>query len=319
MKLLLHIGAPRTGTTAIQKFLRLNKESLSSQGFQFLEGLGTPNNRLFTLLFSRSQPFRVAPQFSHRHGLSTAEKKDEFIRTRGWFAQIDSSLGREPNSTLIVSSEQLSQHLSSPEELSSLRDWAENRFSEIRISLFARRAEYLLPSLWAMSVRSGNTQSLSTTVKSVTRNLASEPQRTSISYRPLDVARLWSDQFGKDAVSIVAYPDGGGDVTQLFAQLFLDGVQDLVFDAQKFNESPSRAVLEAWRLANRLVPARNHDHTRNPKNVSLRRLLEQPASLSRSRVALTADQISAIREVSEPEYRLLIEEFGSTCFRWREE
>ncbi|AXT69661.1 hypothetical protein [Vibrio sp. dhg] len=45
MKLFLHIGTEKTGTTSIQESLYLNKVELISRGFYFVQSVGIKNNR----------------------------------------------------------------------------------------------------------------------------------------------------------------------------------------------------------------------------------------------------------------------------------
>lgn len=85
-KLILHVGTPKTGTTSIQEFLRVNAKVLSRQGITVPTHLGS-NHVLLPVL---ALPPTRWPEFDHLRG-----NEHEI---QGW-------LRRVPKNRLIFSSE----------------------------------------------------------------------------------------------------------------------------------------------------------------------------------------------------------------------
>jgi hypothetical protein len=111
-KLVLHIGAPKTGTSAIQRFLASNVDALRAMGFDYLRGapdvgsLPTTGNGLPILLFfenAGSRPEKPSGVLEGYFGTrSTAIISSEilfFLSASGWQELIDAcgAIGADPH------------------------------------------------------------------------------------------------------------------------------------------------------------------------------------------------------------------------------
>ena len=66
MKLILHIGTHKTGTTALQQFLHANRRSLAARGFYYATPRGVPHSNLIANALNRGES-RVVHTFLTNH------------------------------------------------------------------------------------------------------------------------------------------------------------------------------------------------------------------------------------------------------------
>ncbi len=290
MRLILHIGMPKTGTTAIQRFLLTNPEELAKRGYGMLEGIGVPSNKLLAVYFSGKKPQQIAPDFAATNHLDTVKNKDLFMASSGFISEIDRQLAilGESCHTVVISSEQLSQHLLTKSELCELREWSQRRFHNVQIICVVRDPIHGIPSLWTEAVRAGARISLSRFVFKTIKRLKSS--NSDARNNPLALASLWSEVFGRDALNIYFYPKGQEDVCKLFADSFLGGHHGFKFEKKRQRTSPPQSTTNAWRLANLISTPRYENRQRRSENIQLRRFLAGFAKKSRKRASLTSSQ-----------------------------
>ena len=70
MKLLIHIGTPKTGTTSIQAFLSSNRELQMANGFHYSRSLGEKNQRRIAIY---SGAYEQVKDLSRRTGANSLE------------------------------------------------------------------------------------------------------------------------------------------------------------------------------------------------------------------------------------------------------
>lgn len=140
--LYLHIGTPKTGTTAIQEFCRLNGRALEKRGFcypGFPSDYALPNGRFL------------------RWWIGTEKKEDPRDLLRAWQGKMERLarlFRRYPN--IILSEEML---WCVPESRRSdlwgkLKEEADARGFDVRVIVYLRRQDQFLTSYWAEQVKS---------------------------------------------------------------------------------------------------------------------------------------------------------------------
>lgn len=153
MKCILHIGAEKTGSTSIQKYLSLNDENLRQQNILGPSILGKDQNRELVAAFSLRERL---DDYAVRHQLTTREDVDSRIEeiievTRGVFNSID------PNTdAVIISSEHFHSRLKDPVAMRSLKTFLDEFFKEIEILVYVRRQDQMAVSLYSTAIKAGH-------------------------------------------------------------------------------------------------------------------------------------------------------------------
>lgn len=142
MKLILHIGAPKTGTTAIQAALRLNKQMIEAAGGFFLDA----DARALTTLYANPGK-RFFLQERLRHGdQATAEAWSDGQWT--WFeGQVDK---RRPKFAVVSS-----EHFVNARFFDQMLERFQKRFSEVVAIGYVRDPVDLYPSGVDQRIRGG--------------------------------------------------------------------------------------------------------------------------------------------------------------------
>lgn len=136
MKLMLHIGTPKCGSTALQGWLSRNDEALRRDGVHYCAAYGRPRNWLLPLLFQES----FSPnQFTIGEGIRDMDD----LRARGeaaaaaFDAEIDGAR-RSGARWFVISNETLQTGLATPERVERLEAFLKARFDHISAILVLR-------------------------------------------------------------------------------------------------------------------------------------------------------------------------------------
>lgn len=189
MRLIAHIGTPKTGTTTIQSLLHMNREALDSQGFHFLQCAGPRNNRqLAACCVNDGRP----DDFFRNRNILTPDQKASFRKEfRSKFESELSGLGRHIHS-VIVSSEQLAERLKSKEEVARFHRLVAPWFSEYRIVCYLREQCDMAISHYSTALRSGGSRSFKDHLAECTPD---EPR-----YNYEEMLQRWSEVFGRENI-----------------------------------------------------------------------------------------------------------------------
>jgi hypothetical protein len=250
MKLILHIGTPKTGTTALQQFLHANREALATRGFHY----ATPSHGL-------REASRVAAALNL--GKSRA--------VHGFFAKHVDLARRRGAHTLLVSAERFSlmsvvdammrrevcvhgverDHALIETLQSLMPKGIENR----HIVCYFRRPDRYAESLYSQHVKRG--MIFDGTFEDFLPII-----RPALFYN--QNMRSWSDVFGKENCFVRSYERVGADIVGDFMMnvLNIDDLTDFVHLENAGNERVSRDVLEFKRFRNRFASYKERDMER---------------------------------------------------------
>lgn len=248
MRILLHIGSEKTGTTTVQRWCARNRKALKARGILYPTTLGQVNHvRLACFAAEQKQ----------MNDLRKSERifvPEVFERFR---AELPDALAREVREsgchTLLISNEHLSSRLSVPAELQTVRGLLEQACGQVtawQIIHYVRRQDEMIHSMYSTTVKSGG----------------SKPFRLPHGLRdprlnPLIVLDLWAGQFGAENITVRVFDRRelrGGDVVQDL--MALAGVEDAA-DTSIFAAVPEKnprlggQALEFLRRFNEHVPA----------------------------------------------------------------
>lgn len=184
MKTILHIGMPKTGSTALQECLRASRDQLAANGVLYpANPPGCPFNNHRMLVFGFT-PYQRLPRHILRYASYTedniAEKYREFLD--GVAQQVQS---QRPAVT-ILSSETLFRSLR-PEARRSLVEALEPLGDEVRVAVYLRRpSEFYLSNIQQILKQSHDLGWL----------------RVRATFDPV---RTYAETFGRDAVAVRTY------------------------------------------------------------------------------------------------------------------
>jgi hypothetical protein len=141
MRLVLHIGLPKTGTTSIQRALATRRRALAEAG----------------ICYPASAGGGVA-QMLHRVGLAsdtTGRRVQENVRS--FRESLTAEIRALPESigTVVLSAEQCSLLLRDAARIGALRDFLVPLFSAVQVVLYLRRQDLHAASLYAQGLRRG--------------------------------------------------------------------------------------------------------------------------------------------------------------------
>jgi hypothetical protein len=207
LKVIVHIGTEKTGTTSIQKFLYQNRKGLKSSGFHFLQSAGKTNNRALPAYCVSDDRF---DDFFRNEGINTPEEREAF-RSK-FIASFEKELSSLPKKihTVIISSEHFHSRLRDEGELDSVHKLLSGYFDEFKIVCYLRDQASTCTSYYSTAMKSGNESSFGEFL------LRCKPENYYFNY--LDFLANWERCFGIEAL----------DVSLFRKDLFLNG--DLLDD-----------------------------------------------------------------------------------------
>lgn len=197
MKLLLHIGTEKTGTTAFQKWLDKNDGILRQNGVYYSHVAGRPSNMKFPVIGASCWENAAV-----RYGIHDAASRQKFI------ANVKENLRHEIETAkrsgahhFIISSEHLHSRVVTREGVSEIAEFLRGCISNIEVICFVRPQLELWLSLVSTLARMGYR---------ITDTKG--PQSDNIYYNYLELYKRWSHAFGhlnfipyKRNVDIVEY------------------------------------------------------------------------------------------------------------------
>jgi len=186
MKLFLHIGTEKTGTTTIQYSLASVRPMLKRFGILYPLSFGNENHEPF---YAAASPFRVDEITGQldvvteaRHGKYRALRRKEF----------ETELKIERPQAVVISNEHLSARLLSVEDVQAVKDFVAGLFSEIKIAIYVRRQDDFLLSSYSTEIKTGGTHHFSA--------LPYEEARGRYDYR--DLIERWAAVFGQENIIV---------------------------------------------------------------------------------------------------------------------
>lgn len=158
MKITLHIGVEKTGSTSIQTYLTRNREALLKKGILYAQSLSLPNND-FLVAFSHDP--NKKSDIRAKYTIPDSANEIEKFKNK-----VDSDLREEIEkhnpSRLIISNEHLTSRLGSVEELDRVFDFLYKFSDDIELLIYLRRQDSLLESLYSTAMIAGNTYDFNT-------------------------------------------------------------------------------------------------------------------------------------------------------------
>ena len=261
MKIYLHIGTEKTGTTSIQGFLADNRDELRKHKIMYSKVLGDPNNiRLSIALqnIDKIDDSRIHSKITTKEAISAFRNDLK--------ESLKNEIASENPDILIVSSEHLSSRMNKPEEIERLKLFL-NEFSEdITIIVYLRRQDKFFESLYSTAIKKGHVLDFDFPIIG--------QEREDFHYNRM--LKLWENVFGLENISVNIF-----EKIKLFEQ---DAISDFIHTLhlpvtyvkkkeKRENLSFGRKKLAFLKEFNSFVPEIINERI-NPSRANIERLLE---------------------------------------------
>ena len=156
MKLILHIGTEKTGTTSIQRFLKLNRIELAKYGYYVPESSALPSGNHRWITLTAYEEDRVDDFIMSQGFKSKKDQKDQINERKiAFISECDKV--KHSSSTVILSSEHFQSRLKSTIEIQRLKKFLDTIFSEITIVIYIRDPLKTAVSLLSTAIKQGAT------------------------------------------------------------------------------------------------------------------------------------------------------------------
>lgn len=154
MKLILHIGIEKTGTTSLQSFLTLNKIKLEEAGVYLssFSAIGHGNNRKLVAYFQDN-----FDDFHDDFGINDNQSYKDYFKgfLDSMSLEIEEAKSKKNFKAFIITSEHFHSRLKTVEELSKLKSFLDKHFKQIKIICYLREQSSLFLSLYSTYIKSG--------------------------------------------------------------------------------------------------------------------------------------------------------------------
>jgi len=247
MKLILHIGTQKTGTTALQQFLYANRKPLAACGFHY----ATPPHGLREANFVGNAlnvgKRRVVNAFltkhmelAHRRGADTI-----LVSAENFYAMsvLDAMQRREVCANAIERDHSL---------IETLRSLMPDGIDACRIVCYFRRPDRYAESLYSQHVKRG-------IIFAGTFDEFLPIVKPALFYNKY--MRAWSDVFGRKNCIVRLYEPVRADIVSDFVRyvVSIENIDQFADSQNQGNERVSRDLLEFKRLKNRTARANERD------------------------------------------------------------
>lgn len=262
MRLVCHIGTPKTASTFLQNSFAANAAWLQRHGVLYPDLLSRDANHI-TLFYAAHERLH---DFARDHGLHSREDVLAFRRILR--RQLERQVAKAPpgTHTMLVSSENLTGNLTGRPGISNLRELFDGLFSSIEIVVYLRRQDEAFLSMYGEYMRRGfNGMTFGEFTEACMSRKSPVPY---LYYRR--VLKLWREMFGQEALKVRIYSPhrlaGGGILEDFMQLLFGAEMPELSGFARSSqnNTGLSAPALEFLRLMHPHIPNRK-DGVLNPQ------------------------------------------------------
>jgi len=230
---IIHIGAPKTGSTFLQKLLWANRDALFEAGVHVLGERQAEHYRAGKDV--RGIPF---------------DPSDPGVDWTGAWDEIADAARRSSAPTVVVTDE----HLAAATAEQAAAAAASMQGRDVQVVYVTRPLPELLPSEWQEYVKHGSTQTYDSWARAVLAPRPRGPGRWFWSvHDPVSVTERWAAGVGRDNVHVIPFPGKSAPRDMLWRQFaaVLDVPADTaVLPAREANTSLSAVAAEVLRQVN---------------------------------------------------------------------
>jgi hypothetical protein len=195
MKLTVHIGSAKTGSTSVQAFLHQNKDVLAGKGVCRPKCFRSRNHTAAALA---CLPYGPSKELAARFDVQNINDFRALqIKT---LRRFDREIDKLPvNAHVVITSEHLQSRLKLPEQVKKFKANFAAKFERVEIILYLRPQADMLVSLYSTLLKNGRSSTLPETVAALL-------EKKSLPYFDFqDLIVRWSAVFGAEAMNVRAY------------------------------------------------------------------------------------------------------------------
>jgi len=297
MRVYLHIGLEKTGTSSIQQFLRINRDALKAARLLFPHAPGAENHMA---LSAAAQNEQKRDDLRMIYGLDSPAKIREFRKTL--VEKLVAEAEEAGCHTVVLSGEHCSSRLTTPAEVELLWRMLQSLTKDIRVIVYLRRQDEFLCSTYSTDVKSGFTGSM--------KLPSAELREQRYNYYPL--LERWDSVVGRANLICRIYDRAAlkdGDVVADFLQLLGLDYEENYRRPERVNESLDVNALEFLRLFNQIIP-RFKNEKPNVLRGNIVKLLQMASDGPAA--ALPDEELAEfMRHFRESNTRVALEYFGA--------
>ncbi len=249
MKVILHIGTEKTGTSSIQEVLLQNKFELAKQGFFYLHMNGRNEYRDFPAYCMRKD--RVDDYF-RRLRVTNEKERGEF--DKNFLSHYRQKIESIPESihTVVISSEHFSSRLRSIDEVCRVRSLLEQDFNSVQVICYLRDQLAKICSGYSTRIKSGGCISFNEYFDNyINKNVRDEYDKN---------LALWEEVFGYNNINVKLFDRASfpkGSLLRGFFNILNESLFDqLNIPALRLNQALSHRGCDLMRRVNYLFPER---------------------------------------------------------------
>jgi len=289
MKALIHIGTPKSGTTSIQAFLKLNRQQLSKQGFHCepFDPKNLAQMELATVGVIRAGD--TVKEVNKRHALGVGDRASQEAYVDRYEAMLREGVKTWGEDTYLASAEQVHSWLSSPERITALDQFLGQFFDEVRYVVYYRPQEEFILSTYSERVKRG---------EMITFDQHFKQRVKKMNY--WRKAQMWTEIVGKDRFTprlMARDALEGGDLLDDFCKVA--GIDRAPLQTPpRMNLSLSAEEMALYLKLGRRFPARTRSGGPNPVFRGLYKIARLALPKPGTKLALTEDQRRQVREAS---------------------
>ena len=203
LRVVLHIGTEKTGTTTLQSVLATHRERLHPYGIAYLS---TPGRADARGLAAAALEDRVPDEYLCHRGIDAPAARAAFRAETVEALRADMAALPAGIHTVVISSEHFHSRLRRPSEVAwlgaVLGEWA----SSFRVIAYLRRQVDVMTSFYSTELKNGGRRTLAQAAEKMCR-----PGNHYFDYH--DMLALWAEHFGEEAIisRVMAHGELQGD------------------------------------------------------------------------------------------------------------
>jgi len=250
MKIIVHIGTSKTGTSTVQQTLNRNRKHLNSLGYHYLRSMGVRSHAAFPRCFF-SMPSVEDPYFKKLGIHTDVAIADHNKRKLRAFEREIKGLPSNIH-TVITSCEHFYGRFQDRAEIESFHGYLKMHFDQVEAVVYLRSQAEVVASLYSTALRTSGLQ------KELSDFARKHCHAGNPYYNYFDGLSRWRQVFGPSALSVRLFDKmefvGGDLILDFFSRIDSNIIAGLSIPDRNLNESINHIGQILARIANAAAP-----------------------------------------------------------------